>query len=143
MSGKRLFQALSALAVWAQDNIAAGQAEAAMPLGAQPLVTDLPFPTNGEVFGLGVSLSDLITAGDISVRASISGTPLTTQQVVTAASGSDIFFRVTDANRFFVAGQRLEILLDSDAALLPLTIDVAVVAYVVFNRGVGVSGDQI
>lgn len=139
MAETRITQPVSAIALWAQDNIIVAQAPASMPLAGQVNVTDIVTPTNGEIFGLSVTLSEVVTGGSLLIAALINGVPLTRNDVGVALGSTDVFFRELDAGRFFTSGQRIEVELSS-AGLIPLTVDVAVVVYCIFNRGTSIRG---
>ena len=137
-----IIQPITASPAFLQEDIAAAQGAAAVPLNASGTVGDYVQPVNGEIFGYSIALSDLLTAGSISIAGTIGGVPLSTLHVVNALSGSDIFVRETDGGRAFLATTRLGIQLQSDAALLPAgSVDVAIIIYTVLNRGVSTDND--
>lgn len=127
---------------FAQDNIAAGQAEAAMPRAGSP-VTDIPMPVGGVCLFLSVSLSALKTAGVLRFSVAINGGSLVENYDFPNAT-SESTFRILDAAARFQAGQRLEVTLLSDGALLPAgTLDVAATLLVALDRGVSTDHDGI
>ena len=132
-----IIQPLSPFSNWQGLAITAGTAEAPVGFSGIAAVVQATLPGNGEIFGIGINLSALLTAGNIFVRAAIGGVALTTLLAMNAGTGSDAFFRITDSNRFFVAGQQLTILVSSDGAQLPTPMAVvAVVPHLILNRGI-------
>ena len=131
-------QPLTTPGMFAQDNIVANQAEAAVNVSGQMNVSGVAVPGSGECFGIGVTLSAVATAGNLFLRPTLNGVPTTTQHDAGLALGAaGGFFRITDANRFFSVTGEAGMFLQS-VGLAPVTLDIIVILYVVFNRGVGV-----
>ena len=137
-----IIQPLTQLGTWDIENPGAARAEAPIALAGVSTIFDAVAPAPGEIQFLSVTLNEVMTAGNLSVRASIGGILLTTQHVVTAANGLSALFRVLDANRLFRETARLGVELETDAGFLPITVDVAVQLWGVLNPGVSTDSDS-
>jgi hypothetical protein len=131
-----IIQPISPLGGFFVDNLSANRAEAPIGYSGSQTVESAAMAGLGEVYGYGVTLQELPTAGQLLVRARIDGVPLATQFDAGLALGkTSVFFRVTDEDREFAPGTPVSILVET-VGLTPATVDMVVVLFVVFNRGV-------
>ena len=123
---------LTNAAIYNQANAAGTQAEALVDsffIG----VKTTTLPTAGRIFGLGLSLSEPSTAGQLLVRPSLDGVPVGAQQAVPIGE-TNVFFRTI--GQTFVAGAALGFLLETVGLLPAATIEFIGNIYVVLNPGI-------
>lgn len=136
-----IIQPLAEIGVWAEPPFGATPAGFSGPmtfsLGIGLSFNGLAAPANGEIFGLTIQGAGGITAGFIDCIPTIGGSPVGTVPFrVDTNVPIPALFRVTDAARFFQAGDLLGIEADAANGLLPNPTGYLVFLTVIFNRGV-------
>jgi hypothetical protein len=116
---------------FAQANVVKNQTDVQLK-DASGQVDGLSMPFSGSIIGMAIDLSAGLTAGELTVGATINGTELagTTQTITTAAAVIKKFPR----NDFkFTAGQKLGVEITTNSAIDPETADLAVALFVALN----------
>jgi hypothetical protein len=116
---------------FAQANVVKNQTDVQLKdASGQVDGVSMPFP--GAIVGMAIDLSGALSAGQLTVGATVDGTELadTTQTITTATAVVKKFPR----NDFkFVAGQKLGVEITTNSAIDPETADLAVVLFVALN----------
>lgn len=114
-------------------NIADSQDGTAVPVDANGNAVVLPW--DGYIVGMSVALNAAITAGIITIKATINGTEDANTAVL--LNTTDTQFNSEEwgtlGQTAFTAGQYLGVVYDSDANVEANTVDLVVVVYVVFD----------
>lgn len=136
----RIREPITTHGVYVEDNIQGTQAEALMKVAGSMTVEGVASAGGGgQIIGIGITMSEAATAGNLFIRAAINGSAVGVQHDAGIALGAaGAFFRITDADRFIpAAGGELGVMMQT-VGITPATIDIVVVLCLVFNRGISV-----
>lgn len=108
--------------MWAQNDVTASQSDVGLETNVSQLFSTWRAPRAGSIVGLVTRFSEAITAGSVTLKVRVNGTPGTLVATSVAGTGTQVV--QAPGIDTYAAGDLLDIAITTDGGFLPITTDV-------------------